>query len=107
MILIVSVIDPTRWCNQRTAMRKDESQNKSIPKVRVRTGVKAGGAKFNHGLRIRTRVRAGDGNGNGPGPILQHGVRVRTGVKAGPFTGGVGGGSTQLNHGVRVRQPAR
>jgi hypothetical protein len=56
---------------------KSENKSKSVPQVRVRTGVKAGpggygtgGVLINHGIRIRTRVKAG-------GPLIQHGVRVR------------------------------
>ncbi len=41
--------------------------------LRVRTGVKAGGTKFNHGtpLRVRTGVKAG-------GTKLNHGTPVRS-----------------------------
>jgi hypothetical protein len=71
------------------------SENTSVPKVRVRTGVKAGndGTKLNHGVRVRTGVKAG-------GAKFNHGVRVRTGVRA-------GNDGPILQHGVRVRQPAR
>jgi hypothetical protein len=76
------MIDPICWSNQEAM-----SDNKSTPKVSVRTGVKAGGAKFNHGLRVRTKIKAA-------GPVIQHGLRVRTKVKAaGPV----------LQHGVRIR----
>jgi hypothetical protein len=75
-------------------MSDNKSKNESNPKVRVRTGVKAGepGAKFNHGLRVRTNVKAG-------GTKLNHGLRVRTNVKA--------GNGPVLQHGVRIRQASR
>jgi hypothetical protein len=41
----------------------------------IRTGVRAGGLKANHGLRVRTSVRAG-------GLKQNHGLRVRTSVDA-------------------------
>ena len=65
-------------------MSDNKSENKCIPKVRVRTGVKAG--------------PFGSGGVGGGSTLLNHGVRVRTGVKA---------GGTRLNHGIRVRQPTR
>jgi len=44
-------------------MSSNKSENKSIPKTRVRTNVKAGegpepGVRLNHGIRVRTGVKA-------------------------------------------------
>jgi hypothetical protein len=47
-------------------------------------------------LRIRTGAKAGDGGAGGGGPTLNHSLRVRTGAKA--------GNGPVLQHGVRVRQ---
>jgi adhesin HecA-like repeat protein len=43
----------------------------SVQALRIRTSVRAGGLKANHGLRIRTSVRAG-------GLKANHGLRIRT-----------------------------
>lgn len=47
----------------------------AVQALRIRTSVRAGGLKQNHGLRIRTSVRAG-------GLKPNHGLRVRTSVDA-------------------------
>ncbi len=46
------------------------SKRKNLPKLRIRTGVKASGPELQHGLRVRTSVKAG-------GLRLNHGLRVR------------------------------
>jgi hypothetical protein len=55
-----------------TTMSNTKPENKSIPKVRLRTKINAGGPILQHGVRVRTGVKAGN-----DGISLNHGVRVR------------------------------
>jgi hypothetical protein len=65
---------PSRWASS-CRMNAPTPSKPSAQALRIRTSVRAGGLKQNHGLRVRTNVRAG-------GLKANHGLRVHTSADA-------------------------